>query len=167
MRWLVVLPFMLVSGAALAQPPSLLDRAEDCAVIDDAAQRHACFDALVPDLKKGRSPAVASVAKPSPAAPPQSALTAPVATPEQVAAAKAAKDTEVTEVNLPVKSITQSADGKYRFTMENGQIWKQTDTTKLRAIGSGPWTAQIREASLGSYLLTLGNSRAVRVQRMN
>jgi hypothetical protein len=70
-------------------------------------------------------------------------------------------------VSLPVKSISTGGDGKYRFVMENGQIWKQIDVEKLRNIGSGPWTAEIKKASMGSFMLSLGGSRTVRVERVN
>ena len=58
-------------------------------------------------------------------------------------------------------------DGKLRFTMENGQVWKQIDSTTLRNIGQAPWTAEIRKASFGSFLLSLNGGRAVRVERVN
>jgi hypothetical protein len=66
-----------------------------------------------------------------------------------------------------VKAIDTGRDGKYRFTMENGQVWKQLDTVKLRNIGNGPWTAEVRKAALGSYLLTIDKQPAVRVERVN
>jgi hypothetical protein len=161
MRWFRVVPFMLLSGPALAQQ-GLPAQAYACANIEDASQRHACFDALVPELKKagGGTP----VAK-APAA--QSPLTAPVLTPAEAKAAKAQKEEEIDKVSLPVKAITISADGKYRFNLENGQIWKQVDTVKLRNLGEGPWKAEIRKAALGSYLLTVERQAAIRVERVN
>jgi hypothetical protein len=86
---------------------------------------------------------------------------------EAQAAKAQKKDTEVDKVNFGVKAISTTSDGKYRFTLENGQIWKQLDTTKLRNLGSGPWKAEIRKASLGSYLLTVDKQAAVRVERVN
>ena len=144
-----------------------------CADIDDVTQRHACFDALVPELRKSRV-GVTLVPAPRPqqqadafgsAKATPSPLTAPVIKHSEVQAAQ--KDAVVERVTLGVKAIATGADGKARFMMENGQIWKQVDTTRLRNVGDGPWTVEIRKAAFGSFLLTLGKSPAVRVERMN
>jgi hypothetical protein len=177
MRVLCMVPFILLSAPAFAQ--EAMAKVYACADIEDAGQRHACFDALVPELRKGRAAAVAAPATPS-VKPQQQAeafgspraatspLIAPVKTPaESKATAVAEKEQSIDKVSLPVKSISTAGDGKYRFVMENGQIWKQIDTEKLRNIGSGPWTAEIKKASMGSFLLSLGGSRTVRVERMN
>jgi hypothetical protein len=176
MRWLCAVPFMLLSAPALAQQATdrdaLLDRAQVCAFINDAGQRHACFDTLVPYLKDSGGTPTARQGVPqtkpqqqaaAPAKPP-SALTAPVLSAGE---AKTAKQQEVTNVTLAVKSIFTGGDGKSRFTMENGQIWKQIDTTRLKNLGDGPWTAEIRKASFGSFLLKIGSSASVRVERVN
>jgi hypothetical protein len=159
MRWLCVVPFMLLSANAFAQQ-GLPAQVYACANLADAVQRHACFDALVPELRKAGGSAI--VAKPTP-----SPLTAPVLSPAEAKSAKAGRDTSVDRISVAVKSIATGLDGKYRFTMENGQVWKQLDTVKLRNLGAGPWSAEIRKAALGSFLLTVGRSQAVRVERMN
>jgi hypothetical protein len=181
MRVLTVVPFILLSGAVLAPcamaQEAPLAKVYACADIEDAGQRHSCFDALIPELKASRAATFGRSTKP--AKPQQQAdvfgksaskpspLTAPVKTPADVKATPAAEK-EVDRLSLAVKSISTGIDGKYRFTMENGQIWRQVDTEKLRNLGSGPWTAEIRKAALGSFLLTVGGQpRPVRVQRMN
>ena len=172
MRWFCVVPFMLLSGPAFAQQ-GLPTQVYACANIEDAGQRHSCFDALVPELKKagGAAPAAkapqttsGATSQPAPAASP---LTAPVLSATEAREAKAQKEAEIDKVSFAVKTIATGNDGKYRFTLENGQIWKQLDTVKLRNIGDGPWKAEIRKAALGSYLLTVDNKAAVRVERVN
>jgi hypothetical protein len=165
MRWFCVVPFMLLSVPAFAQQ-GLPAQVYACANIEDAGQRHACFDALVPELKKagGGTPA----AKAPAATPAQSPLTAPVLSAAEANAAKAKRqENDIDKVNLAVKTIAAGRDGKYRFTLENGQIWRQLDTVKLRNLGDGPWKAEIRKAALGSYLLTVDKQAAVRVERVN
>jgi hypothetical protein len=169
MRWLCVVPFMLLSASAFAQQ-GLATQVYACAYVEDAARRHVCFDTLVPELKKAGGAAAAAVAKPSPPPPPsqsQSPLTAPVLSPVEAKTAKVQKEVAVDRVSLAVKSIATGLDGKYRFTMENGQVWKQVDTMKLRNLGDGPWRAEIRKAALGSFLLSVDKSAAIRVERMN
>jgi hypothetical protein len=165
MRWFCVVPFIMLSAPAFAQQ-GLPAQVYACANVEDAAQRHSCFDALVPELKKAS--AAAPAAKAPQQAQAQSALTAPVLSPAEAKAAKTAKrEAEVSRVALPVKAIETGRDGKYRFTMENGQVWRQLDTVKLRNLGNGPWTAEIRKAALGSYLLTVNKQAAVSVERVN
>ncbi len=175
MRVLCLVPFILLAAPAFAQ--ETMAKVYACADMEDAGQRHACFDALVPELKKGRLSATAA----TPGVKPQqqtdafgtpkadtASLTAPQRTPaETKAAAAARKEQSVDKVSLAVKSISTGGDGKYRFVMENGQIWKQIDAEKLRGVGSGPWTAEIKKALMGSFLLSLGGSRSVRVERVN
>ena len=165
MRWFSVVPFIMLSAPAFAQQ-GLPAQVYACANVEDASQRHSCFDALVPELKKagGAAPAAKALQE----AQAQSALTAPVLSQAEAKAAKTAKrEVEVSRVALPVKAIETGRDGKYRFTMENGQVWKQLDTVKLRNLGNGPWTAEIRKAALGSYLLTVNKQAAVSVERVN
>lgn len=150
----------IIAAPAFAQE-ALHKKVYACAQVGDPGQRHSCFDALVPELKKAGEAQFGAVA-----APKASPLTAPVATAEAPKASRPAP-TETEKVNLAVKSMSRSSDGKLRFTMENGQVWKQIDTTTLRNIGEGPWTADIRKASFGSFLLSLNGGRAVRVERVN
>lgn len=160
MRCLVVVPFMLLSGQALAQE-GLPAQVYACAGMEEASQRHACFDALVPELKRAQGATAVTGAAP------KSALTAPVLSASEVQAAKAEKEASPDRATFTVTAITRASDGKYRLTMDNGQIWRQVDTTRLRNLGEGPWTAEIRKAALGSFLLTVGDSAAVRVERVN
>jgi hypothetical protein len=73
---------------------------------------------------------------------------------------------EPDRVSLPVKSVVKTADGRHLFTMENGQVWRQTDNVRVSNIGDGPWQAEIRKAALGSFMLKLDGGTAVRVKRM-
>jgi hypothetical protein len=66
-----------------------------------------------------------------------------------------------------VKAIREGPDGKLRFEMENGQVWKQTDSAALPKLGKGPWTARIRRAAIGSFFLNLDDRRAIRAERVS
>ena len=171
-----LIPFIVLSCPALAQQAPI-EKVYACVDVLEASARHACFDALIPELKRARTGSIAIPTTPmvklqqqtaeldAPKAPP-SPLTAPVVPPTNRAAMAPAPS--VDRITLAVKAISIGADGRTRFTMENGQVWKQVDTTRLRNLGSGPWTAEIRKAALGSYLLTVNKSgAAVRVERVN
>lgn len=132
-----LLPVMTVP--AFAQT-GVQDKLKDCARIADGAQRLACFDALTLGLKPGDD--------------------------VSFGAAPATKPVEPDRVSLAVSVLDKGADGKLRFTMENGQVWRQVDTTKLPNTSKGPWTAEIRKAAMGTFLLSLNHGRVVRVERV-
>jgi hypothetical protein len=152
----------IIAAPALAQE-ALHKKVYACAQVSDTDQRHACFDGLVPDLRKAGEAQFGAAAAPKP-----SPFTAPIAAAEAPKTAKPTVQTpvETQNVRLAVRSMARSADGKLRFTMENGQIWRQIDSTTVRNVGQGPWTADIRKASFGSFLLSLNGGRALRVERL-
>jgi hypothetical protein len=175
MRLHYVALFMLLSCPASAQQGAM-EKVLACADVVEASERHACFDALIPELKRARGALIGSTA-PVEAKPPLQAaefgesrapaspLTAPILLDNQTGAIPPSRPPE--RVTLGLKSISADADGKLQFTMENGQVWKQVDTTRLRNLGAGPWNAEIRKAAFGSYLPTVDRSAAVRVERVN
>ena len=132
-----LLPVMTVPAFAQG---SVQDKLIDCASVADGAQRLACFDALILGLRQAGDASFGAV--------------------------QAAKPVEPDRVSLAVSALDKGADGKLRFTMEDGQVWRQTDTTKLPNAGKGPWTAEIRKAAMGTFLLSLNHGRVVRVERV-
>ena len=147
--------FPVMTAPALAQG-ALQGKLVGCANITDAAQRHACFDALVPELKQ-----ISEAEFGAPAVKP-SALTAPIGAAQAAKAAPAEPD----QVTLKVSAITRATDGSMSFTMENGQVWRQSDAKTLGGFGKGPWTAEVRKAMGGSFLLQVNGGGAIRVKRI-
>lgn len=171
--------------AAVAQEPPLA-KLYACADIADAGQRLACFDGAIAGLKQADAsgdvavvsrqqvqkvekeafglsvPSVADLAASAAPAAASASSDRPNAKP-----VKPAKPKPLSQVTLAVKSIQTDNHGEMTFIMENGQVWKKIDTGSLGAIGKGPWTAEIRKASFGSYMLTLGGgNRSARVKRI-
>jgi hypothetical protein len=69
-------------------------------------------------------------------------------------------------MTLGITAITAGADGKLRFTLANGEVWRQTDSVQLKNLGKGPWTAELRKAALGSFMLKVDNKPPVRALRV-
>ena len=174
--------FPVIAGMALFALPAIaqqapLDKVYACVSVADSAQRLACYDSAVAGLKQAESSGGLAVVNREQIEKAEKEAFG-LATPSLSALAESARSTTPADaatekpkaldrVTFAVKSVKPGPDGKYRFTLENGQIWKQLDTTKLRNLGSGPWKAEIRKASLGSYLLTVDKQAAVRVERVN
>jgi hypothetical protein len=157
MRVAAIVAFMLVSGAVLA-PTALAQDANamkvlECLEIKDSATRLACFDVRTPLLKPGPQPAAKGLGivtrPPAPTAPAGTDSIVPTQT--------------LDRISVGVSAIGIGPDGKLRFTLSNGETWRQTDSTALKNLGKGPWEAELRKAAMGSYMLRVGSKAAVRV----
>jgi hypothetical protein len=74
-----------------------------------------------------------------------------------------AEDLEEIETTL-VRAV-QSSDGSWTFSLENGTVWRQIDSYNSYIRSQPGQAVRIRRAALGSYLMNVGNSRALRVKR--
>ena len=72
----------------------------------------------------------------------------------------------VDELEARVNRIQTLSSGKIVVELDNGQVWRQTDTAKPR-VDEGD-TVIVRRGSLGSYRMQkLGSKRSMRVTRSN
>ena len=155
-----------------------------CRDVADSSARLACFDRAAAALAQSgtataRSPATAAIPSASdaavPAAPPPT-HPAPVLSPQQqfglperaiatkeVAAGTRAADAPKIEANLV--QIAAGADGRFVFTLDNAQVWKQLLTEgDLLAKPGDPVT--ISRGWLGSYWLQAKSGRGCKVSRI-
>lgn len=143
--------------AASAQAQDLSSALETCKKIKSQADRLICFDA------------VASMNKTT--APIQPEKPAPVSKDEivkeikqQEFGLKSQKEDPETLVST-IKKIKKNPYGKLTIYLEEGQVWKQSDSSKLK-LKKG-YSVSIRKAALGSFLLSTENSkRTMRVKRV-
>jgi hypothetical protein len=143
MRRLTLIPFIVLSSAAYAQE-QMPAKVQACADIADKAVRLACFDAAIATYRS--------------AAPSTNMAQPKAATPE---------DETADSISIGVSKIEPGIEGKLRFTLEDGQVWRQTDSVALRNLGKGPWKAQLKQAALGSFMLKVDNRTPVRVKRVS
>jgi hypothetical protein len=173
----------LFAAPALAQEAPL-SKVYACADIKDSAQRLACFDGAVATLKQADAGGDVAVVSRSQvqkvekdafglSVPSVNELAASVgpapsaaATPAAAKPPKPEKVKPLDRVTLAVRSIQKDGQGGMTFVMENGQVWKKIDTTSMLGMGKGPWTAEIKRAALGSYVLSLGGTSSARVKRI-
>ena len=175
-----------VTGAAAAAGDP-----KSCASINDDAARLACYDAAV-----GRSPrpsTAAPVAAPAAAKPVQRPATAPASVPvapAQAPAAAAAKD-PVAEFGLsdsakaardPAKAAEAAAApqsvtakvisvrwrkyGEFVVTLDNGQVWEQTEPMPSAIVKVGD-AVTIKKALFGSFTLVTAGRIGTKVRRLD
>ncbi|MCI4645857.1 MAG: hypothetical protein MRY64_13840, partial [Hyphomonadaceae bacterium] len=73
------------------------------------------------------------------------------------------EDGQIDEITYAITDVDRDAYGKVIVTLENGQVWRQTDSGRTPR---NPEAALIKRAALGSYMMKLDGSRAIRVRRV-
>lgn len=146
MRMFILAAFAVVGAPAAMAQTDLMGRVVACAGLEDAEKRHACFDVLTPELRGTNVKALAEKS---------------FGVTEQ-----AAKQTTPDKLTLQVSSVSRASDGLVTFTMENGQVWTQTENRQLGSYNKGPWTAEIRKAMGGSFLMQINGGGSIRVKRI-
>lgn len=166
-----VLLLGLITGTAHAQQavsqsrPELLTRLVDCRFIADGGQRLACYDAAASafDTAEKQGDVV-------------------VIDREQVGVARrqlfgfqlpampdlfqrGAQPDTLESIETTLTRAGQYGDGKWTFTLADGSVWRQIDSEPVRFRDRAGQSVRVRRAALGSFLLTVDGSRAVRVRR--
>jgi hypothetical protein len=174
------------SGAALAQPASSVSPLTPiyvCAEKTDPVARLACFDAAVASVKaaEGRAeiitldqPRVAAVKREAfgfriPSLPRFGFGGAAAGTASAAGgpspATQAREDVEEAQT-FAVARVGQ-AGNRVAIYLENGNVWHLVDAGELNAPRKTPFNVRIRNAAMGSYMLTIeGRNRGYRVRRV-
>ena len=71
----------------------------------------------------------------------------------------------VDAIETTLVRATQTGEGRWVFTLADDGVWRQIDSERVTFRNRPGVAVRIRRAALGSYLMTLEGSRAVRVRR--
>ncbi len=170
------LPAMLIAfwpGPSPAQDEATMIR---CAQIRDDAERLACFDRAARQQREAietPAPAPASAPAPAPAPTPDVAPAAPPPSPaaedfgaEQAAPAATEKEDPSRVMRSRIVGYFPGFTGGTEVTLENGQIWRQTDAARLSVQKTDP-VVVIEKGFFGNYRLSVeGFNRSIRVKRV-
>ncbi len=72
---------------------------------------------------------------------------------------------ELDSIESTLQSASLVGEGRWVFRLADGSVWRQIDSERVRFQNRPGQPVEVRKASLGSFLLTVGDSRAVRVRR--
>ncbi|MEQ1784563.1 MAG: hypothetical protein ABMA14_24720, partial [Hyphomonadaceae bacterium] len=72
----------------------------------------------------------------------------------------------IANVQVKVTSAVKRGDGKYRFTLEDGQIWEQIDSDAISGLRRLPLSAEIKAAAFGSFMMKIEGNPSLRVRRV-
>ncbi|WP_066965080.1 hypothetical protein [Microbulbifer sp. Q7] len=129
--------------ASLALPTSattLAEQLQQCSQFDDDNKRLACYDKLSGSLKQHAERQFGQ---------------------EQKQVIENAPES----ISATITSAKEGAHGKFIFTLDNGQVWRQTDSN--RSIWRGGEQVTLERGALGSFFMrkTTGG-RSLRVKRV-
>ncbi|HTU66234.1 MAG TPA: hypothetical protein VMF52_09800 [Steroidobacteraceae bacterium] len=115
-----------------------------CASLGDREARLACYDAAFPPptnaTSSDREKEFGKVKPPPP------------------------KDA-VASVSAAVSQVERRKDGRFVATLDNGQVWSQSELQSQAVVAAGD-TVTIKRALLGSFLLVTRDGIATRVKRV-
>lgn len=176
--------FLVFMVPAAASADALRDELRVCRDLPDDDARLICYDVAVDRSRQATSARPAPAAAGSQAAAaaepagasgtPAAAGAAPSLSQEALfgktsdeverTVEEATGDERIDSLNATVTKLQQYAYNKVLITLDNGQVWKQIDTSNLR-LRAGD-AVEIERASLGSFMLRKqGSKRSMRVSR--
>lgn len=72
---------------------------------------------------------------------------------------------ELDSIETTLTSAARTSENRWVFRLADGSIWRQVDSDPVSFRNQSGQEVRVRKASLGSFLLNVGGSRAVRVRR--
>jgi hypothetical protein len=141
---------------------------EDCAALQSDAERLACFDRVLRSGQAG-APAPDRQGEESPPARPPSGADESAAAPAPRAAPAPARQPAPTaddgERQVVVVEMRMRTPSQAVFTLDNGDVWMQTDSGPVQHLTPVPFAARLQPGSLGSYFLAPDSGgRRIRVR---
>lgn len=137
-RALLLLAGLAAIGCAPAEGDETLESGlEICAALDSPDERLACFDALSRSAEKEQEPAGGRSPRAEPAEGPAApeAGTAPRPLTDDVAKPASGNDGKAAEevyTATLIRCEERGPSGRTYFLLENGQVWRQSNSNKLR-----------------------------------
>jgi len=159
----------LLAGQAAAQTKpearsAVLQRLLDCRKVEGDAPRLACYDAAagVMDQAEAKGDIVVVDREQARAVRRQGFG---FNLPSLSLFERGEKPDEIDRLSLKVTGVGRDGNGRWVITVEGGQVWRQVDTGDFTVTPREGMTANIRKASLGSYIMSIGGKAGVRMHR--
>lgn len=167
LRFAAIAAASLVPAAAQAQAAGdgLVQRLSACRAVAADTERLACFDAAVGALEAARAEGQVVILDREEVEETRRrtfGLDINVLNPF----AREGGMEEIEQVATTLREARQFGAGRqWLFTLEDGSVWRQIDSERLRTDPRPGMSVEIRRASLGSYLLSVNGSRSMRARR--
>lgn len=144
--------------------PELLSGLVECRTLADSGQRLACYDRAAAALDSAeRAGDVVVVDRAQVAAARRQAFG--FSLPSLALFDRGDRVEAITEIETTLTRGTQLGDGTWVFTLADGSSWRQIDTGRATFRNRPGQPVRVRMASMGSFMLTVDRSPAIRVKR--
>jgi hypothetical protein len=144
--------------------PELLQRLVACRGETADAARLACFDAAVAALDAAERSGDVTVVDREQVRAARRSLFGIEGGDLNIFRGRGGDEAEDATLETRLASAGQGRDG-WRFTLEDGSVWRQIDSERLRVTPRAGQSVMIRRGAIGSYLLSVDGARSLRVRR--
>jgi hypothetical protein len=177
MRAIIGLILMVVANPVVAAdppapPPAVVKKLLDCRAITDAAQRLACLDAgtaALADAVEKRDVLVADRDQVKKARRSLFGITLPSFTLFGSGKEEGEETDEqgaITQIEANITSARAGAGNNWRFVLDDGSVWMQTDGRIFPRDPKPGMKIRIRRGAVGTFLANVDGQIAVRVRRI-
>ncbi|MGQ2991025.1 MAG: hypothetical protein ACT6RD_09355 [Brevundimonas sp.] len=169
LRLTLSLGVVATAGVATAQTvpatrPEILDRVVACRQITTEAARLACYDEAVGTLDQAQRQGDVVVVDRNQVREARRQLFG-FQMPSITLFDQGERPESVDSIETTLVRAGQYAEGKWVFTLADESVWRQIDSERVNFRNRPGEAVRVRRAAMGSYLMTIGSSRAVRVRR--
>jgi len=179
LKFIVPASVLVLSTAQTTSGAELPTQLIDCRALTSATQRLDCYDQFIDaqGISPNQAPIRRTAENPAPVAPPTATASVEpelklsqenLFGKDEVAMRKSVQDAtgteEIDRIEARIVEIRNSASGKAVITLDNGQVWMQTESSRARLSVND--TVTIRRRSFGSYSL-YNKKTAFRVKRIS
>lgn len=168
---LISLALLLAPQTSFADTTASTEEVYACAAIEADADRLACYDNAVGRLKAAEEAGeVATVTRAEVEQVKRDSFGFSIPSLPKLALPKLGggdDDGEINEIQQAVVGARTNPYKKVIITLDNGQVWEQTDSTRIYISKKRPpQNATIKSAAIGSFKMKLDNGRSFRAKRI-
>ena len=160
----------LTASPLIAAPAASQDRAKelqqliDCRKLTDNTARLACFDQAAATLDQAEAKGDIVVVNREQARKVRRQAFG-FSLPSITLFERGEKPEDVAQAEDKIASVRKLLSGKWEFKLASGATWVQVDLTELPIDPKPGQAVKIQRAALGSYAMTVGNQRSIKVHR--
>jgi hypothetical protein len=164
---------LAVSAAPLAAAPAPNDQERakelqtliDCKKIADPTQRLACYDQAAGALDQAEAKGDIVVVNREQARKVRRQAFG-FTLPSMSLFSRGEKPEEIATAEGKIASARRLPTGRWEVKLDDGATWVQIDATEIPLDPRAGQAVKVRKAALGSYMMTVGNQREVKVHRV-
>lgn len=165
---LAVLTALTSPAAAQTKPPeraAIVQGLVDCRKLTDDAQRLACYDQAAAALDQAEAKGDVVIVDREQARQVRRQAFG-FALPSISLFERGETQEEIENVAGTVKAARQNGAGKWVVEMSEGGVWVQVDANELHRDPRAGMPVKIRQAAMGSFLMSIDGQRAFRARRV-